>query len=202
MRVVFVIVGGVVVLVGLVLVVVLQFRNTGASEGESALKLPFGFELKSKNPAVAVMFLGAFVMLAPFFLRQQSAKAKTDDGAAKAGITYEARLGDADHCTSRGVKLESAAAILQQDRANYHRFKKIDPQDQPDEWFADEKIRSDLGAFAARADSLTPAMQTEILNGTPTVRVKLGGQLGDMKTMLVELLERGPEPAPCPTPNP
>jgi hypothetical protein len=50
-------------------------------------------------------------------------------------VTYHARLSEQDHFSTDGKRLESVAAILSQDRANYHRFNKRDPNDQGDPFF-------------------------------------------------------------------
>ncbi len=43
--------------------------------------------------------------------------------------SYVARLSAQDHFNSKGVRLESVAAIIRQDRANYHKFNLRDPED-------------------------------------------------------------------------
>lgn len=50
-------------------------------------------------------------------------------------VSYHARLSEQDHRDSAGRRLTSVAAILSQDRANYHRFHKRDPNDQGDSFF-------------------------------------------------------------------
>ena len=54
---------------------------------------------------------------------------------------YEARLSAQDHTTSDGAKLSDVASILRQDRANYHKFKKRDADDQTDDFFSSAKNR-------------------------------------------------------------
>jgi len=44
--------------------------------------------------------------------------------------SYVAFLSEADHFNSNGERLRSAAAIIRQDRANFHRFGRRDPDDQ------------------------------------------------------------------------
>jgi hypothetical protein len=43
--------------------------------------------------------------------------------------SYVAFLSEADHFNSNGERLRSAAAIIRQDRANFHRFGRRDPDD-------------------------------------------------------------------------
>jgi hypothetical protein len=50
--------------------------------------------------------------------------------------TYMAYLGPEDLVNSSGTRLNSAAAIVAQDRANFHRFGVRHAQDEPDPWFA------------------------------------------------------------------
>lgn len=50
-------------------------------------------------------------------------------------VTYHARLSEQDHLSTEGKRLKSVAAILSQDRANYHRFHKRDTNDQGDPFF-------------------------------------------------------------------
>src|SRR3984885_5074198 len=58
--------------------------------------------------------------------------------------SYVALLSEADHFNSNGQRLTSAAAIIRQDRANFHRFGIRDPEDQDDTFFADEGNRAAL----------------------------------------------------------
>ena len=54
--------------------------------------------------------------------------------------SYLARLGPADHFNSSGERLTSAAAIIRQDRANYHQFGKRDEEDDGDDFFGSKEI--------------------------------------------------------------
>ena len=46
--------------------------------------------------------------------------------------TYVARLSAKDHFNSSGGRLDSAAAIIRQDRANFHKFGRRDAEDELD----------------------------------------------------------------------
>jgi len=59
---------------------------------------------------------------------------------------YVARLGPQDLVNSRGVALGSVCAVVQQDRANYHRFGKRDPLDETDPIFADPAMRAQIAS--------------------------------------------------------
>lgn len=56
--------------------------------------------------------------------------------------SYHALLGPQDHVNSNGVRLTDFGAILQQDRANFHRFGRADGLDQWDPVFADPAQRA------------------------------------------------------------
>lgn len=56
--------------------------------------------------------------------------------------SYTAFIGPADHTNSQGVLLTDFGAILQQDRANYHRFGRRDGLDMSDPIFANPDYRA------------------------------------------------------------
>lgn len=84
--------------------------------------------------------------------------------------TYYAELGRWDHFNSNGERLRSAAAIIRQDRANYHKFHRRDVGDQGDHFFDDAGNRARMEAMlaAGRAD---PGVIDRIINSTPIIRV-------------------------------
>jgi S1-C subfamily serine protease len=86
--------------------------------------------------------------------------------------SYVALLSEADHFNSNGQRLTSAAAIIRQDRANFHRFKIRDPQDQDDPFFADERNRAALEQMLERGRA-DPSVISRIVNGTVLVRVDI-----------------------------
>jgi hypothetical protein len=63
--------------------------------------------------------------------------------------SYYAALGPQDYRNSRGLPLTSFADVLQQDRANYHRFGRRDPYDQGDPFFGKSAMRSAIPALYA-----------------------------------------------------
>jgi hypothetical protein len=80
------------------------------------------------------------------------------------GITfYGANLSAHDRVSSTGVALTSVPAILQQDRANYYKFNKRDPQDQPDGFFTTVNKRL---LFQNATIKIDPSLKKKILNGT------------------------------------
>lgn len=85
---------------------------------------------------------------------------------------YHARLGTDDHFNSRGQRLTSAAAIIRQDRANYHKFGIRDRGDTGDEFFASKSNRAILERMLRRG-SASRATLRRIINGTPRITVKI-----------------------------
>ncbi len=84
--------------------------------------------------------------------------------AAYDGITfYGTNLSARDRVNSEGVALTTVPAILQQDRANYYKFNKRDPQDQPDGFFTTVGKRQLFQNATIRID---PSLKKKILNGT------------------------------------
>jgi hypothetical protein len=86
---------------------------------------------------------------------------------------YVAELGEQDHFNSNGDRLTTAAAILQQDRANVHEAIAIDRGDQsPDDhaFFAKKSNRAKLSSLLSRG-YISKETERNILNGTPVVTV-------------------------------
>lgn len=94
--------------------------------------------------------------------------------------SYLARLGPADHFNSSGERLTSAAAIIRQDRANYHQFGKRDEEDDGDDFFGSKENRATLERMLENGTS-SPAALAEIVNGTPLIEVSVcrGNRGGD-----------------------
>jgi hypothetical protein len=88
--------------------------------------------------------------------------------------TYIAHISERDHFNSKGVRLWSAAAIIRQDRANFHRFGIRDPADQADTFFADMGNREKLERMIERGRS-DPRALNAIIHGTPIIRVEIYG---------------------------
>jgi hypothetical protein len=83
-----------------------------------------------------------------------------------------ALLSEADHFNSNGQRLTSAAAIIRQDRANFHRFGIKDPQDEDDAFFADEANRAALEQMLERGRA-DPGVISRIVNSTVLIRVDI-----------------------------
>lgn len=93
-------------------------------------------------------------------------------GASELLETYFARLGPADHFNSRGERLRDIAAIIRQDRANFHAFGIRDEDDQGDRFFADKANRGRLEQML-RNGRVSPAARHAILNETPIIYVEV-----------------------------
>jgi uncharacterized protein YkuJ len=85
---------------------------------------------------------------------------------------YVARLSAADHFNSNGARLGTVAAVIRQDRANFHRFDIRDPEDEDDSFFDSADNRARLEALIARG-TVTGRARRAILNGTPLIVVKV-----------------------------
>ena len=86
--------------------------------------------------------------------------------------SYTAFLSEADHFNSNGQRLTSAAAIIRQDRANFHRFGRGDPGDEGDRFFASIDNRAAMERMLERGRS-SPAAINAIVNRTPLIRVDI-----------------------------
>ncbi len=93
--------------------------------------------------------------------------------------SYVAVLSERDHFSSKGDRLTSAAAIIRQDRANYHKFGKRDPGDGDDRFFASANNREALERLLNRGTS-NPSALRAIVNGTPTVTVNIYRSAGGL----------------------
>ncbi len=84
--------------------------------------------------------------------------------------SYTARLSSADHFNSSGERLTSPAAIIRQDRANFHKFGIRDPEDEGDRYFSDMANRALMERLLERGRTSGSARRA-IVNGTPLIRV-------------------------------
>ena len=104
---------------------------------------------------------------------------------------YVARLSSKDHHNSSGAKLTSVAAILRQDRANYHKYNKRDKEDQTDQFFTIAKNRGMLEKYFNSVYKERPMSQRDknaILNGNPLVRVSLVDGIQGKKYLSLKII--------------
>ena len=85
--------------------------------------------------------------------------------------SYVARISDRDHRASDGYPLSSAAQMVRQDRANWHKFHRRDSDDQGDAWFRSDGSRADLQRMLERGSAMSSATRRAIINGEPLIEV-------------------------------
>lgn len=81
--------------------------------------------------------------------------------------SYYAALGPQDFQNSRGDRLTDFGAVLQQDRANYHRFGQRDRYDEGDPVFGNPEARSRIPALFAAGDNAWWAGRVTPPSGRP-----------------------------------
>ncbi|UWQ21016.1 hypothetical protein [Jannaschia sp. W003] len=85
---------------------------------------------------------------------------------AQVMASYYATIGDEDRRNSRGARLADPAAVIQQDRANFHRFGIRHEGDHSDPFFANPDLRAQIPALYARGRRFGP-MEQAILSPGP-----------------------------------
>ena len=88
--------------------------------------------------------------------------------------SYCATMGRADHFASDGYRLKDAAAIIRQDRANFHAFNKRDPSDEDDSTFGSKANRARLERMLKNGN-ISRSVASSIVNGTPDVCIDVYG---------------------------
>ncbi len=86
--------------------------------------------------------------------------------AGESLAVYFAELSARDMVSSGGARLGSFGAVLQQDRANFHRFGLRDAADEDDPFFADSAMRARIPELYARGTPFPP-MEKVVLDGLP-----------------------------------
>ncbi|MBB6408351.1 hypothetical protein [Mesorhizobium sangaii] len=85
--------------------------------------------------------------------------------------SYVARISERDHQASDGYALESAAQMVRQDRANWHKFHRRDSDDEGDGWFRTNDQRADLQRMLERSGAMSSSTKRAIVNGEPLIQV-------------------------------
>ncbi|MFK0688363.1 hypothetical protein ACFX5Q_09190 [Mesorhizobium sp. IMUNJ 23033] len=93
--------------------------------------------------------------------------AKADDMLG----SYVARISERDHHASDGFALDSAAQMVRQDRANWHKFHRRDSDDEGDGWFKSNDDRADLQRMLERGGAMSSSTRRAIVNGEPLIQV-------------------------------
>lgn len=85
--------------------------------------------------------------------------------------SYVARISDEDHFASDGYKLDSAAQMVRQDRANYHKFHRRDRDDERDAWFRSNDDRARLERMLQQPGAMSGSTKNAIVRGEPLIQV-------------------------------
>ncbi|MCO5146348.1 MAG: hypothetical protein M9895_09245 [Aquamicrobium sp.] len=85
--------------------------------------------------------------------------------------SYVARISGADHHASDGYPLDTAAQMVRQDRANFHKFGVRDPEDDGDPWFRSASSRARFEQMLNRSGAISSAARRAIANGQPLIEV-------------------------------
>ena len=88
--------------------------------------------------------------------------------------TYTAFLSANDHYNSNGVRLTQPWQIIRQDRANYHRFGRGDPQDDWDSFFGSMQNRANAEQMLLNG-YIDPGTANYIVNNEVMVQVEIWG---------------------------
>lgn len=87
--------------------------------------------------------------------------------------SYVARISSSDHFASDGYRLDTAAQMVRQDRANFHKFGIRDPEDDSDPWFRSTSSRARFEAMLNKSSAMSGATRSAIANGEPLVEVEV-----------------------------
>jgi len=112
----------------------------------------------------AKAFAVAALLLAPVL---GTGAAQADDMLG----SYVARISERDHHASDGYALDSAAQMVRQDRANWHKFHRRDSDDESDDWFRTNEDRADLQRMLERGGAMSASTRRAIVNGEPLIQV-------------------------------
>lgn len=121
---------------------------------------------KSRLASVAVGALAA-LMLSPM-------AALAEDSFLGSYVAY---LGPNDHFNSSGVRLTEPWQIVQQDRANVHRFGKVDEGDMSDPWFGSADMRAKIQSLTS-AGLIHDFVSSPVVNENVWVEVAVFGSNG------------------------
>ena len=92
--------------------------------------------------------------------------------AAELIASYNAWLSRADHYNSQGQRLTSAAAIIRQDRANFHKYGIQDSGDENDSYFDNVNNRALLEQLLNDGTS-DPGVLRQIVNNNVMIHVDI-----------------------------
>ena len=87
--------------------------------------------------------------------------------------SYVARISANDHEASDGYPLDTAAQMVRQDRANWHKFGSGDAEDEHDPWFGSTQARARFEMMLNKSGAMTEATRRAIVRGEPVVEVQV-----------------------------
>src|SRR5476651_1361178 len=102
--------------------------------------------------------------------------------------SYNAFLSHADHYNSYGVRLTTAAAIIRQDRANFHKYGIQDDQDENDHYFDNVNNRAVLERMISDGTS-EPGVLRRIVNSNVMIHVDVYRSLHHGDYVIVTLMD-------------
>lgn len=98
--------------------------------------------------------------------------------------SYVTVLSRHDHYNSSGTRLNSAAAVIAQDRANFHRFGRADPGDEWDGFFTSTGRRQMVDGMLNRA-GVASYIRNTIINSEVVVSIEIYSGVGNGPYMTV-----------------
>jgi len=122
--------------------------------------------------------LGALLALAVF----------SPASAAHLIESYDAYLSRDDHFNSSGERLTTAAAVIRQDRANFHKFGLRDRGDEDDRFFDDVGNRAYLERLIAQGNSNDYVLR-RIVSDNVRVHVEVFGSRHHGDYVIITLLD-------------
>lgn len=88
--------------------------------------------------------------------------------------SYTAFLSSRDHYNSNGARLTAFWQVIRQDRANFHRFGRADPQDEWDRFFGNMQNRAAMERMILNG-TVEPGVAQYIVNNEVMIRVDIYG---------------------------
>ena len=85
--------------------------------------------------------------------------------------SYVARISWKDHEASDGYRLDTAAQVVRQDRANVHKHIQTDEEDDIDVWFTTNAKRGRFEQMLNKKGAMNEATRSAILHGEPLIEV-------------------------------
>ncbi len=99
---------------------------------------------------------------------KQNRRVSSNDDAE----VYYAKISQRDHYGLRNRRLTDVASILQQDRANYHKYHQRDREDTSDSFFTTRNNRDRIKRMLARG-YISQSTRKAIQYGNPNIKVKI-----------------------------